>query len=83
MATLNPDRTLAAHYVKAAIAALDDPQDRGACFKALRTVAEAYMGEDSVFAQECRRQAEAVAARDPAGAELIAFISKRQDWPEA
>ena len=44
VAELRADRELAVEYLKAAMAALDDPQDRGACLVALRTVAESYGG---------------------------------------
>ena len=44
VAELRADRGLAVEYLKAAMAALDSPEDRGACLVALRTVAEAYGG---------------------------------------
>ena len=44
VAELRADRELAVEYLKAAMEALDDPEDRGACLVALRTVAEAYGG---------------------------------------
>jgi probable addiction module antidote protein len=44
VAELRADRGLAVEYLKAAMAALDNPEDRGACLLALRTVAEAYGG---------------------------------------
>ena len=44
VAELRADRELAVEYLKAAMVALDDPQDRGACLVALRTVAEAHGG---------------------------------------
>ena len=44
VAELRADRELAVEYLKAAMEALDDPEDRGASLVALRTVAEAYGG---------------------------------------
>jgi DNA-binding phage protein len=44
VAELRADRELAVEYLKAAMAELDNPEDRGACLLALRTVAEAYGG---------------------------------------
>ena len=44
VAELRADRELAVEYLKAAMAELDNPDDRGACLLALRTVAEAYGG---------------------------------------
>ena len=44
VAELRADRGLAVEYLKAAMASLDDPEDRGSCLLALRTVAEAYGG---------------------------------------
>ncbi len=41
---LRADRELAVEYLRAAMASLDDPNDRGAGLLALRTVAEAYGG---------------------------------------
>jgi len=41
---LRADRDLAVEYLKAAMAELDNPEDRGACLLALRTDAEAYGG---------------------------------------
>jgi len=41
---LSADRDLAVEYLKAAMAELDNPEDRGACLLALRTDAEAYGG---------------------------------------
>jgi hypothetical protein len=35
------------------------------------------------FVDECRRQAEAVAAHDPAGDEIMHFLEGVRDWPEA
>ncbi len=35
------------------------------------------------FVAECRRQAEAVAAHDPAGDEIMHFLEGVRDWPEA
>jgi hypothetical protein len=34
------------------------------------------------FAAECRRQAHAVAAHDPAGNEIMHFLEGLRDWPE-
>lgn len=34
------------------------------------------------FAEICRRQAKAVATRDPAGDELMQFVAHVNDWPE-
>jgi len=44
VAELRADRELAVEYLKAAMTSLDNPEDRGACLLALRTVAEAYGG---------------------------------------
>ena len=44
VAELRADRELAVEYLRAAMTALDDPDDRGAGLLALRTVAEAYGG---------------------------------------
>jgi len=35
------------------------------------------------FAEKCRRQARAIAKRDPAGAEAMRFIEATYEWPEA
>jgi probable addiction module antidote protein len=51
VAELRADRELAVQYLKAAMAALDDPNDRGACLLALRTIAEAYGGLSAVAAE--------------------------------
>jgi probable addiction module antidote protein len=51
VAELRGDRALAVEYLKAAMAALDSPEDRGACLLALRTVAEAYGGLALVAAE--------------------------------
>jgi probable addiction module antidote protein len=51
VAELSADRELAVQYLKAAMAALDDPNDRGACLLALRTIAEAYGGLGAVAAE--------------------------------
>jgi probable addiction module antidote protein len=51
VAELRADRELAVEYLKAAMAALDTPEDRGACLLALRTVAEAYGGLGLVAAE--------------------------------
>jgi probable addiction module antidote protein len=48
VAELRADRELAVEYLKAAMAELDNPEDRGACLLALRTVAEAYGGLGAV-----------------------------------
>jgi hypothetical protein len=34
------------------------------------------------FAEVCRRQARAVAARDPAGDEIMRFVAGVYEWPE-
>jgi hypothetical protein len=34
------------------------------------------------FAKKCRAQAKAIAAHDPAGAELQAFIDASYEWPK-
>jgi probable addiction module antidote protein len=44
VAELGADRALAVEYLRAAMEGLDNPDDRGACLLALRTVAEAYGG---------------------------------------
>jgi putative addiction module killer protein/probable addiction module antidote protein len=51
VAELRADRALAVEYLKAAMEALEDPMDRGACLVALRTVAEAYGGLALVAAE--------------------------------
>lgn len=51
LAELRADRELAVEYLKAAMASLDDPDDRAAGLLALRTVAEAYGGLGAVAAQ--------------------------------
>ena len=51
VAELREDRELAVEYLKAAMAELDSPDDRGACLLALRTVAEAYGGLALVAAE--------------------------------
>ncbi|RQS03384.1 putative addiction module antidote protein [Burkholderia sp. Bp9002] len=51
LAELRADRELAVEYLKAAMASLDDPDDRSAGLLALRTVAEAYGGLGAVAAQ--------------------------------
>jgi probable addiction module antidote protein len=50
LAELRADRALAVEYLKAAMASLDDPDDRAAGLLALRTVAEAYGGLAAVAA---------------------------------
>jgi probable addiction module antidote protein len=45
---LRSDPDLAAEYLRAAMASLDDPNDRAAGLLALRTVAEAYGGLGAV-----------------------------------
>ena len=47
---LRADPELAVAYLKAAMASLDDPEDRAAGLLALRTVAEAYGGLGAVAA---------------------------------
>ncbi len=37
---------------------------------------------DSAFAQTCRQQAQAIAAGDPAGDELMQFVEQLYEWPE-
>lgn len=44
VAELRADRELAVEYLRAAMASLDSPDDRGACLLALRAVAEAHGG---------------------------------------
>jgi probable addiction module antidote protein len=51
VAELRADRELAVEYLKAAMEALDDPNDRAGGLLALRTVAEAYGGLGSVAAE--------------------------------
>ena len=51
VAELRADRELAVDYLRAAMAELDNPEDRGACLLALRTVAEAYGGLGVVAAE--------------------------------
>lgn len=51
VAELRADRELAVEYLRAAMSALDDPEDRGAGLLALRTVAEAYGGLGAVAAE--------------------------------
>jgi probable addiction module antidote protein len=51
LAELRADRELAAEYLKAALEALDDPNDRAGGLLALRTVAEAYGGLGAVAAE--------------------------------
>ena len=48
---LRAGRELAVEYFKAAMASLDDPEDRAAGLLALRTVAEAYGGLGAVAAE--------------------------------
>ncbi|MFM2112035.1 MAG: hypothetical protein RLZZ271_695 [Pseudomonadota bacterium] len=48
LAELRADRELAVEYLKAALEALDDPNDRAGGLLALRTVAEAYGGLGAV-----------------------------------
>jgi probable addiction module antidote protein len=45
---LRADRELAVAYLKAAMAALDDPDDRGAALLAIRAIVEAYGGFSAV-----------------------------------
>ncbi len=51
VAELRADRALAVEYLKAAMEALDDPNDRAGGLLALRTVAEAYGGLAAVAAE--------------------------------
>lgn len=51
VAELRADHELAVEYLKAAMASLDDPDDRAAGLLALRTVAEAYGGLGAVAAE--------------------------------
>jgi probable addiction module antidote protein len=51
IAELRADRELAVEYLRAAMASLDDPNDRGAGLLALRTVAEAYGGLGAVASE--------------------------------
>jgi probable addiction module antidote protein len=51
VAELGADHALAVEYLKAAMESLDDPNHRGACLLALRTVAEAYGGLGAVAAE--------------------------------
>ena len=51
VAELRADRELAIEYLKAAMEALDDPDDRAGGLLALRTVAEAYGGLGVVAAE--------------------------------
>ncbi len=50
VAELRADRELAVQYLKAAMEALDDPDERAGGLLALRTVAEAYGGLGAVAA---------------------------------
>jgi probable addiction module antidote protein len=51
VAELRADRALAVEYLRAAMIALDDPDDRGGGLLALRTVAETYGGLGLVAAE--------------------------------
>lgn len=51
VAELRADRELAVEYLKAALAELDDPDNRAAGLLALRTIAEAYGGLSAVAAE--------------------------------
>lgn len=51
LAELRADRELAIAYLQAAMASLDNPEDRAAGLLALRTVAEAYGGLAAVAAE--------------------------------
>ncbi|AJX13364.1 DNA-binding protein [Burkholderia ubonensis] len=51
LAELRADRELAVEYLKAAMASLDDPDNRAGGLLALRAVAEAYGGLGTVAAQ--------------------------------
>ena len=48
---LRADRVMAVEYLKAAMEALDDPNDRAGGLLALRTIAEAYGGLGAVAAE--------------------------------
>ena len=37
---------------------------------------------DPAFAAKCRQQAQAIAADDPAGHELMEFVDQLYEWPE-
>ncbi len=37
---------------------------------------------DPAFADKCRSQAQAIAAGDPAGDELMDFVAEMYQWPE-
>ncbi len=51
LAELGADRAMASEYLKAAMEALDDPNDRAGGLLALRTIAEAYGGLGAVAAE--------------------------------
>lgn len=51
LAELKADPELAVEYLKAAMASLDDPDNRAAGLLALRTIAEAYGGLGAVAAE--------------------------------
>ncbi len=51
LAELRADRNLAVEYLKAALRALDNPDDRAGGLLALRTIAEAYGGLGAVAAE--------------------------------
>lgn len=51
VAELRADRELAVEYLKAAMEALEDPDERGGGLLALRSVAEAYGGLGAVAAE--------------------------------
>jgi probable addiction module antidote protein len=51
VAELRADHELAAEYLKVAMEALDDPNDRAGGLVALRTIAEAYGGLGAVAAE--------------------------------
>jgi probable addiction module antidote protein len=51
LAELRADRDLAIEYLKAALGALDNPDDRAGGLLALRTIAEAYGGLGAVAAE--------------------------------
>lgn len=38
---------------------------------------------DPAFADKCRAQAQAIAASDPAGDELMDFVAELYQWPES
>jgi len=67
VAELRADRELAVEYLKAAMADLDNPEDRGGCLLALRTVAEAHGGLALVAAEAGIRREALYRALSPKG----------------